>query len=503
MPIMAPVGTWRPDTPDYAGNDTNAQDSLEALNVIARESSYAPFPSLASVSSNTLDARAQGAFFARKSDGSGVVIVGTVDKLYKWTGGAFSDITRLSGGYACPSDGVWSFSQFGSKVYASNGTDNMQKYDLDLDSNFSDNTGSPPVAKYQAVAGDFLFTGQQGASSASRQLLQWSSINDPTASWAASQATQANNQPLPDGGWIQGLVGQEYAVYALQEFAVRRGTYTGGATIWQFAKVTDNLGCSIPGTIASFRDLIFFYHRSGFYMLQGGTQITPIGEQRVNNWFASNLDFSNQTRVCCGIDPVNGLYAVAFPDLNNSGGNPNHILAYSWTVDRWTHIQPSSAVQFMWSAATQSITTIEQLAVLYATLELVPFPLDSTVWTGVGRPILGGFDTTNALGFFNGPNLQATMDTTEINLAGNGAYSFIASARPMVDGGTPQMKIGTRNRLEDAVSFGTAQTMDSRGRCHFRASARYHRGRIIVPSGSTWTHCQGVDNIKFRPEGGY
>src|SRR5262249_6619920 len=113
---------------------------------------------------------------------------------------------------------------------------------------------------------------------------------------------------------------------------------------------------------------------------------------------------------------------------------------------------------------------------------------------------VGGFDTSHRLGFFNGPALAATVDSTEANLA-PGRMARLRLARPLVDGGTPSMALGTRNRPVEAVSFGASVPANALGRCAFNTAARYHRGRITVPAGQNWNHLLGIDDIDFRPEG--
>ena len=369
---MIPVGPWEPDTPDLASGGSG-----EALNVIPASRSYRPFPSFAAVSS-ALGARCQGAVFVRKADGSGVVFAGDATKLYRLSGTSFSDVSRAVGGpYATLADGVWSFVQFGSNILAFNGFDAPQVFNIETDTRFTALAGSPPTALYACVAGDFVMTGNQGGA---RGRVQWSAINN-SADWVTSQQTQASQQDLPDGGWIQGLIGVEYAAIIFQEFAIRRASYEGPPLIFRFSKITDNLGATIPGSLASYRDLIFFCDRSGFFMLQGGAQITPVGEQRVNNEFWSLIDQTNLARVTAAIDPANSLYAIAFPDTSAAGGNPNHVFIYNWSVDRWAHVQPG-ALDMIFSAATQQGFTLEQLDGVSPSVDALPFSLDSTIWTG-------------------------------------------------------------------------------------------------------------------------
>lgn len=487
---MIPVGPWTPDSPDF-----RSKGSLEALNVIASPTSYRPFPSFATFSS-AMTARAQGGTFIRKTDGTGVVFAGDVSKLYKLAAVTFSDVSRVAGGpYTTPADGRWNFAQFGSSVIAINGLDAAQVFNVDSDSNFSALPGSPPIAKYQAVAGDFLAMAHLNTDPAK---VQWSGINN-IGQWAQSVTTQADSQSLPDGGWIQGICGYEYAATILQEFAIRRMTYVGPPGVFQFSKIADGMGATIDGSVASYQDKIFFVDRSGFYMIVGGVQVIPIGTEEVNRYFWSDIDPNNFARLTSAIDPVNSLYVVNYPDTNNSGGTPNKQLSFNWDNGGWSHQQPGN-LEMVFSGATQTGFTLEQLDTISTNLDALPYSLDSQVYAGVARRLIAGFDTTHKLGFFNGPNLQATVTTTEDTI-GDGNLTKVTSVRPMVDGGTPIVTLGTRDRLEDAVVFGNPSTIDAYGRCHFNTKARYHRAQIVVPAGQTWTHIQGIDNIVSRVGG--
>jgi len=111
--------------------------------------------------------------------------------------------------------------------------------------------------------------------------------------------------------------------------------------------------------------------------------------------------------------------------------------------------------------------------------------------------MLGAFDTSHRLNYFNGQNLAATVDTSELQPF-PGRRALITGTRPLVDGGSspgsgPSVALGTRNRLVDAVSFNAATPMNSLGTCPQRASGRYVRAEITVPAGAAWTHMQGLE----------
>ena len=95
------------------------------------------FPGFASIS-GALNSRCQGAIFARKSDGSGVIVAGDVTKLYRLSGANFSDVCGLPGAAPMPPPpmAVWDFVQFGPFIYAFNGIDAPQQFNIDSDRQF-------------------------------------------------------------------------------------------------------------------------------------------------------------------------------------------------------------------------------------------------------------------------------------------------------------------------------------------------------------------------------
>ena len=484
------VGPWCPDVPDFEN-----QGSTEALNVIPAGTSYRPFPGFGSFT-NALTARAQGGVFAKRSDGGGKMFAGDATKLYSLDLAAWSDVTRVSGGaYACPSDGHWNFCLFGPHVLAFNGADAPQTFNIDSASNFSALGGSPPTATYAAPVGDFVVAANTATN---RSRVYWSGINDSTT-WTPSQATQSHF--LPDGGEITGIVGYSLSGVVFQRRAIRVMSYIGTPLVFQFQKISDGVGATIPGSVASYRDYIFFWDSTGFYMLVGAAQIVPIGDQRVNRYFWNRLNKNFLHRVTAAVDPVNGLYVVSYPSSNSADGTPDSMLVYRWAADRWARSEPG-ALEMVFGTANQHSFTLEELDGVSPTLEGLPYSLDSDVWIGVGQPLLGAFSTAHKFGFFAGPNMAATVDTTEADIS-RGSYTRIRGARPMVDGAivTPSLSIGHRNRQGDAVAYTAAVAMNGLGTCPFNVSARYHRGRVTVPAGADWTHIQGIDHIDARREG--
>jgi hypothetical protein len=483
-----PFAEWRPDMPDLS------QWAREALNVVASEESYTPLASLSTIT-NALTARAQGAAWFRCPDGTQKTFAGDATKLYLLSSTTWSDVTRTVGGaYATGADQNWRFEQFGSLAIATNGVDAVQKFDLAAGTNWTALGGTPPTARYVAVVNDFLVLGYVAAKP---MRIQWSSINNAEGGWTASDpATQSDFNDEPDGGQITGLLGGEYGLI-FQETAIRRMTYEGSPIIFRVDKIAKDLGTSVPNSVAGVADLAIFLHQSGFYMIQGGQQITPIGRGKVDKTFWKEFDQANHFRSSAAFDASRGLYVFAYP-ANGNNGVPNRLLIYNVRTEKWSRAFVTTELLF--SSISQQSYTLEQLDP-FGTLETLPFSLDSSFWNGAAALLLGGFDTSHKAGAFNGAILAATIETAEIN-PGGGRRVTLRSCRPLIDGGPPQILAGWRENQQSAVVYTNPSNVTSYGLAPLRRSGRYFRIRATIPASSTWTNAQGVDDLDFRPVGG-
>lgn len=681
MPLDVPVRDWTPDLSDFQGG------AGEALNVIPGSRSYRPLKAFSAYSTTPLTARAQGAAYFRDTNGNAKMYAGDATKLYLLSTAAWVDASRTSGGaYATSADDAWDFAQFGTLAIACNGTDTPQKITIDSGSNFAALGGTPPSGpRYVEIMGDFVVFARLLAN---RLKTQWSAINN-AEDYVASATTQSDSQTIPEGGDITGLIGYEYGGLVFQERSIRRMDYVGSPVIFSFKKIANDIGATIPGSIAGFSDRAFFCHRSGFFMVVGGQAVVPIGAEKVDQTFWGSgtdaIDTQYMTRVSSAVDPVNKVYGILYCGLGTGhNGTPNRLLLFHWDTGRWSHAQPGSLELLFsgssqtgwtldsldnystgtnlltytstfdnaaWSASAASVTSgqsdpnggvsaykltesattaahylrqtvtkaaaattytlsvyakansrhnlaleinnaafasgagcafdvtsptawvpytygsgftcsaatitsvgsgwyrcsvvvttdtdttagctiymadasfnvsysgngssnlyiygsqleagssISAYAPVPMTLDALPFSLDSVVWTGVPQPLFSAFNSSHNLGFFNGSNLAATVETNEQELF-PGKKAFLRWTRPMVDGtATPSVSIGYRNTLAAAASYGTAVAADSEGYCKTRLKGRYLRGRITVAAGADWQHILGLDDIKATPEG--
>lgn len=480
---MIPFGEWLPDHPPFANPGATV-----ATNVIPGPGGgYRPFPGLVTFSS-ALGERAQGAFAVVGPDGTVSSFAGTASRLYRLGDASW---TQINSGFATSPEAQWSFTQFGNLVIAVNFTDAPQKFNLTTPSgSFAALGGSPPKARFVAVVREQVvlahLIGQP-------QRVQWSGLDD-AEDWSVSAVTQADfNDLVGDHGHITGLAGGDYGVLFCER-AVFRMDYIGAPVIYQLTRVEQGRGCACPGSIAPLGRLVFYLADDGFYMFDG-IQSLPIGKNKVDRSFHADLDQAHAHRITAAIDPVNSLVIWAYPGVGNSGGNPNRLLIHNWTTGRWS--QADVQVEMLWRDLTKGYT-LDELDAVSGSLDGLPFSLDSRVYAG-GKLLLAAFDSGHRLGHFTGASLPATIETAEAALT-RGERAFLSAVRPMVDTDSLVVRVAGRERLADAVVFGPPSALNAAGFCPVRNSARFHRARIAVDAGATWSHAQGVE-VDAAPDG--
>lgn len=482
---MIPFAEFAPDQPRL-----DSGTSGHVLNVVPLTAqSYGPLPALAPVGT-TLNGRCQGAASFRGPDGTILNVAGDQTKLYRWDGASWNDVSRIAVPYTTAPEQGWSYAQFGGKVIAANGVDQPQAIDIIPPGSFTDLAG-PGKARFVATVRDFVMLGQLDSD---QSAVQWSGLNDITA-WIPG-IKQSDIQSFPDGGRITGLVGGQYAII-FQETAIRRGTYVGPDLIFQFDAISTERGCAAPGSVASYQQFVFFLAADGFFLLSGGEAEKPIGDQKVDSWFWNNVDEGNLHRISAAIDPSRKLYVVAFPSKNSSTGGPDTLLIYNWTIDRWSRAEVS--VEILCRMMNKLGETLDTLDSSYPDLDAMPISLDSVLLSGSPLAQLGAFGADNRMAFFEGDSLPAEIDSVEAQIT-PGGRTFVSAVRPLVDGGTLGVQIGTRERTNDPVAWSADIAQNAIGSCPVRSSARYHRARLKIGSSGSWSHAQGVD-VEAMEEG--
>lgn len=475
--MIIPFGDYTPDLPALG----NSASTIK--NVIPHPKSYKQLNSL-SAYSDALTAYCRGAFTGTDAAGNVRSYAGDATKLYRLVSSTMTNSSKV-GGYSSATDSYWEFGQFGDSLIASNFDDTPQTLTLG-DATFADLTGTPPRFRHIGVGRDFIMVGNtnDGSDGNVPNRVRWPGIGT-IDSWSVSASTQADYQDLQgNGGWVQSIVGGEYFTI-FQERAIWRAVYVGSPVVFQFDQVEDARGAFAARTTVQVGGIIYYLADDGFYAL-AGAQSVPIGAGKIDRTFLADLNDDFLHRVTVAAIPDDKVIIWSYPGSGSSDGTPNKCLLYNWAAQKWCFAEFDHELIYR----AQSIgVTLDGLDSLYATLDEIPFSLDSKVWMG-GKLQLAAFDTSHRQAFFTGSALAATLETGEVQLnpAGRAEVNEVV---PLVDGGTHAVQVGTRETQASTVTWGSASTENASGICPVRSNSRYHRFR--VNNTGSFNDAQGVD----------
>jgi len=476
---------YMPDQPDFQNPGVPL-----ATNCVPKAKTFGPLAGLAGYTA-ALAAAPKGCYSFQR-DGTNYFFAGTAVALYQLSATkTWTNVTRSSGvAYATATTDAWRMVDFGTYVVAVNGTDATQYFEVGVSTKFEPLAGSPPIARHIAIVKQFLVLGNLSTDTTK---VQWSAQGSPVG-WTAGTGL-SDSQILPDGGEVVGLIGGEYGLIFQRRAIQRMDFQPGSPLIFTFSPLISGenaVGCMAAGSIVEVRGGAYFISDNGFEYCDG-VSVRNIGTQRVNDFFLNDVDQSLTYLISSTVDPISGLIMWSYPGSGNTG-SPNHQLIYNPFVDKWSYAEQTA--QFL-SQGYSFGYTLDDLDAITTNLELLPYSLDSRYWQS-GTLLMGGWDSSNKFGFFNGLALQAVIETTEW---GGDSTSLVTAARPLVGGvDTCQVEIGSRYRQADDPTYSTAATMGTVGKCFMRSNGRYHRARLTIPSQTFWSHAQGVD-IEFEYSG--
>jgi hypothetical protein len=411
------------------------------------------------------------------------IFAATSTKLYSLdpTARTWSDVTRTSGGDYSVLDGeLWDFAQIGNNVVAVADNNSPQYFTLGSSSDFANLTGSPPNARRVTVVGDFLVLA--GLTSYPNRI-HWSAINDITG-WTVG-TSQSDYQEFPDGGAVQGISGGEFGI-VFQDRAIRRMIYTGPPAIFQFERISEDRGVLMRHSICKAAGLTFFLANDGFYKIDRGGGMTPIGANRVDATVLAELDTTLQSYMVGRADP---LSKRVFWFYKTTSGNFDYLdkaIIYDWALDRWSAAEIETVVA---ASVLPLSTTLESLDAV-GNLDALPYSLDSyTAGSSAGMAVV---NSAGSMGYLTGDALEATLDTPE-GMLPEGYRTFARSVAPIGDASGAYVSMLGRARLIDSKVQTSETTIGVRGYASLRQNNRFSTIRVRVPAGETWTFLRGAD----------
>ena len=467
--------------PDRAEVDQGFSDAI--TNVYPTPTGYRPFPTLG-VYSDALGGICKGAILARNEDETFTAFAATQTAIYELVGETWTDVSETAVTYTLANGEYWSTTQFGSFVIFTNGNDGPQKYVLGTSTEFEALGGSPPQAKYVGIAGDYLLL----MNTIDDPRIVWrSGVNDPE--WWVPKSRGSDFQNFPDGGPVVGSIGDQQGAFILQAERLRRLQDAPGSTLLFTTTIVESArGCIAPQSIVQVGNSGFYLAEDGFYRLDLNGSVT-IGAERVDRTFLTeDVDPAFLQEVQGAADIVNK--SVFW--LYTASAGAMRIKGYQWQIDRWFDV--ATTATFLLQVATAGYT-LEQIGALYATLEDVPASLDARSWQG-GRPTFGAFDGDDKLGFFNGDNAEAILETADISSGGEGRVGNVGGFRPVGEVSGCYGQLGRKQTFGGERTWSAEAPQNTTGLIPCRGAARLHRFRVRIPEAVEWNHIAGIEPEK-------
>ena len=469
---MIKLGEFLPDQPDYKNGGATV-----ANNVIPATNGYRSFNNVLPLSA-AADDYIRGMFSAKDDSGAAAIYVGDETKLYRFdaTDSSLDNISK-SGNYSSGINDNWRFVKFGESVIATNYANPIQTITAAGGGLFSDLSADAPKAKHIAVVRDFVMCANTNDTTDGQKpyRARWSALGDHT-DWAISATTQADFQDIQDMGEITGLVGGEYATI-LMESGIVRAQYVGSPLIFEFDKVQLSRGCKISGSVVAIGKNVFYLSDDGFYVFDGQSS-SPIGAEKINNYFLSRFQSSFGNRMSAVVDPLRQIVIWSYASVQ-SDGSPDECIIYNYATNSWSTASIGvDAMAPLFSAGY----TLEGLAAISSSIDSLPSSLDSPVYKGGEYFFAGAKD--NKIQTFTGDTLPATVETGEFDIQA-GSSSLINGIMPYVENSsgsatTVTAQVASRNLQSQPYSFNPATTLNNDNFCTARSSGRFHRVRLNI-----------------------
>ncbi len=474
-PIPIPFGPWEPDKATFESGALAI-----ALNVSPVSGGYGPAYGF-SPTTASLTTPIKGASVLSNDREGQYIYAGSGNDIYMSVNAtAFSSVYTSAG----VSSERWQFARFVGLAIAVHPDNTPVGGDLGLA--MTALGGTPPPARTVGVVSNFLVLGDldDGIDGLRPNRVRWSGFRNPNT-WGTDVGTQADFNDMPDeGGTVQGIIGREFGT-VFQRYAISRMTYVGPPVVFQFDVVEKKRGAISPGSIIDCGLLAAYIADDGFF-LWDGTSSTPIGAQRVNEYFRKRMFPSTEGNIVGTFDPLEQIVSWAY--CTDGSGVLKERLSFSLTENRWT----LSDLNGYWFMSGFDISkTLEDLDA-YGSLDSLPFSLDDPSLIG-GRVRAVGFDTNGFYGTLAGDALPGKIETGDWQ-SGPGSRVFVNAVRPLTDAINVTCAVGSRQQsLSDPIFYTPDSATVLDGRCPVRVSGRFLRTRTTIAGSQTWSRITGVE----------
>ncbi|SDG34572.1 hypothetical protein SAMN04487974_102124 [Pelagibacterium luteolum] len=479
--MQVPFGPLAPDAKATAPGVV-----MTAQNVLPLPEGYGPMRRLvAAASAAALSANPRGLISLVQRNGAYQVFAFTETTIQEMQ----ADFTWVvtASGLSCTAGDDWSSVHFGDQLLATNTTDGLKAYNIELGGSVSAvaDAGAPRSVFSCAnvvVALDTL----DNSGTRNNRLIRTSAFGDHT-NW---KTKGADYQPLDDGQeLICGVSLKNNAAVVFQADAMRLmqfGNAGGGAT-FSLQSIADGRGAVGERSVISFDGVCYFLASNGFWKFSMNG-LTPIGSGKVDQWFFDNVEISRLSEVQGSVDPSRKMVWWRFP--STAIGESvifDDMIGYSWEFDRWVTAKVSTS--YLSRIATPGYTLDSMDS--FGPLDSIDIPLDSRFWAG-GAPLFAAINADLKFATFSAGALAPLIQSRTANSPRSG---LITSCTPLTDAANCTVALGVSDKLSDALTWKAASSIKPSGRVPLRGRGKNVSFRWANAQDEEWEYVKGVDHI--------
>lgn len=426
-------------------------------------------PSATDTDTTAVSATVLSAVTLTKINGNVRTFVGTRTTLEELSAGTWVD--RSNGTYGATR---WRFAQYGDQSIAANKADTIQQ---SASGAFADLTGAPKASIVEVLNRQVVAFDISNAAFGDSEDRWITSAIDDSGDWTPSIATQAASGRLVDtpGKIIAGKRFSESALTVHKKGSMYLGRYVGGATVWDFDLLSDEIGAVSQEAIVAAKGFQMFVGQEDFYIFDGA-QVVPVGNQvrqfffneQVNNDFLENI---------VGVhDRANSRIYWYYPVSTSDTGRLEKYIPYNYKSDRWG-VPCACPVRTVFQYRANKAPTYDTLGNLYATYNDLPtIPYNDASWVATSDQI-GLFDTSDNLKTLDGT--AATSSLVSFDFGDDQQFSFVSRIRPRFKTTPTSADLihSYRDNLGDTLVSSTPAISLNNGKYDTQREARWHRFR--------------------------
>lgn len=362
-------------TPDAEPQTPGAM--MDCQNIVPYEAGMRSAPQPIAVGLAALDEDCRGAGVLRNLAGTAQLLAGTASGIFDGTGGTAWTNVSLSGGYALGDDDRWSFAQFGDVALAATPSQLIQRF---VTSVFAEISGAPKAHVIVAAKGFVLAFHTDEATYGDSPDRWWCCALYDDTDWTPNVSTQATTGRLVDGlGAIKAAARFGDDVVAYKERGIFVGRYADAPVVWDWASVSEDVGCVGPEALAVTSIGHIFVGQDNIYLFDG-TRPIPLGTGLVRQWWLNNSSGQYRSRTKLLWDRQNNLVWIYFPSKASAGecdmGLVFHVLSKRWG-------RADNVAEAVLNYYTSGAPTYDGTSPLITTYDASPgagIPFDSVLW---------------------------------------------------------------------------------------------------------------------------